>query len=189
MIKSALVLGLLISINCAFSHSPNEVSFSIYEKDTSILVDTEFPWSLRNAVFISDSTLNDSSSFEEIKASLFKYVNQNFVITGVNGEQIKLLKLIDLKNQGHHENYQFVFEKKEIGKIKNTLLFNFSSKQKNFHLLQLNGEKLEFVLTKKNQEITIKETRTISNLVIAFSLVFLFIVVFFLKKKFKSSSV
>jgi hypothetical protein len=188
MIKSALVLGLLISINCAFSHSPNEVSFSIYEKDTSILVETEFPWSLRNAVFIADSSLNDSSSYKEIKTSLFNYVNQNFVIIDVNGKQIKLLKLIDLKNQGHHENYQFVFEKKEIGKIKNTLLFNFSSKQKNFHLFQLNGKKLEFVLTKENPEKIIAEQSNLSKIVLALSVLFLIIGALILTRKTKALS-
>ena len=183
--KIVIVIGFLFSvINNAFSHSPNEVSFSIYEKDTFVLVDTEFPWSIRNAVFMADSTLNESSSFDEIKVSLFNYVTQNFVMTSVDGKVIKLLKLIDLKNQGHHENYQFVFENKEIGKIKNTLLFNFSEKQKNFHFLNLEGEKTKFVLTPEFPEKTIAEKSYFSKIVLAMSILFLIIAALYVNRNF-----
>ena len=186
MIRIALFLVLIGFLNCAYSHSPNEVSFSIYEKDTFILVDTEFPWSIRNAVFIADSTLSDSSSFDEIKNSLFHYVNQNFVMTDVKGKQIKLLKLVDLKNKGHHENYQFVFENKEIGKIKNSLLFNFSKKQKNYHVLQIGNERKEFVLSKEDPEVEIKEPSSFSKLQVILLILIILLLGFILRNKFSS---
>lgn len=188
MIKPALILGLLISINNAFSHSPNEVSFSIYEKETSILVDTEFPWSIRNAVFIYDTTLSNKSSIEEIHASLFDYVNQNFVLKEYNGKQIKLLQVLDSKNQGHHENFQFVFEKKAIGSIKNTLLFNFSKKQKNIHVLKTVGKNKKFVLTIEKPEIEFEQPTSYFYYGLFVCLILLSIISFFLLRKSKAFS-
>lgn len=158
------MIGLLFSINPLFSHSPNEVSFSIYKEDTFILVDAEFPWSLRNAVFMYDSTLNNQSTFQDIQNSLFRYIEANLIIKAENEEILKLLKVTDKKGKSHHEEYQLVFEKKTIKSIRNTLLFNFSSKQKNFHVLDVNEQKTEFVLTKDNPEITFEAESSISYL-------------------------
>lgn len=187
-VRNIIVLGLLFSLkNFVFSHSPNEVSFSIYESDTSILVDTEFPWSIRNAVFMFDSTLNKKSTYEDIHNSLFNYIEENLIINDLNGDKIKLLKVINKKNQGHHENYQFVFEKRGIRKIKNTLLFNFSKKQKNYHVLDINGEKKEFVLThnKKEEEILSKKG-FLSKTAITITILLLFSSYFILMRKRRS---
>ena len=154
-----IILGLIFLLNQILAHSPNEVSFSIYEKDTFILVDAEFPWSLRNAVFMFDSTLNKESTFQDIQNSLFLYIQVNLILTDEAGEKLELLKVTDQKGQSHHEEYQITFEKRPIQKIRNTLLFNFSSKQKNFHLLEINGGKTEFVLTKDKPEIAFKSEK------------------------------
>lgn len=187
--RAVFVFGFLFSLlNNTFSHSPNEVSFSIYKKDTFILVDTEFPWAIRNAVFMADSLLNDSSTKEEINNSLFTYVKHNFVLKDIGGEPIKLLKLVDTKNEGHHENYQFVFEKKEIGEIKNTLLFNFSKKQKNFHVLNLEGEKIQFVLTPDSPEKVIKKKQFPIKYLFVVFLGIIFLIAFLFRKRLNAST-
>ena len=182
MRNSLLIFSLLFLINDAFSHSPSEVSFSIYEGDTFILVDAQFPWALRNAVFMFDSTLNKQSTFKEIKESLFIYISQNLVLLDENNDRIKLLKVIDKKGNSHHEEYQLVFENKPASSIRNSLLFNFSNKQKNFHLVKLNGEQHEFFLTKEHPVFEFKTENSKGYLYLIIGIITLIFAVVFLRK-------
>lgn len=154
----------------------------MYEKDTFIVVDAEFPWSLRNAVFMFDTMLSNTSSLQDIQNSLFRYIEQNLVLRDRKGEKLALLQVADQKGQSHHEEYQLTFENKPISSIRNTLLFNFSEKQKNFHVLDINGEKKEFVLTPTSPEIIFEAKNTFKYLFYFFGcLVLVFGYVLFLK--------
>ena len=188
MIRIGFVLILVLRISNLLSHSPNEAHFSIYEDELNLLVDAEFPWTISKAVFLYDSSLNLNPSHENIHESLLSYVKENFIILNLSGDTIELKEVVNLQNQGHHEKYQFIFQKGEVSLLRNTLMFNFSDKQKNYHTFTLEDLRKEFQLDKLHPEFLIQEKKPVSFVpFLGLIVVMTALLVIFLRKRAKAS--
>ena len=141
----------------------------------------EFPWSLRNALFLYCPALekhNDSISMDVV----FKeYLTANLILLDANGTPFELDSYEYLEMEGHmHQNtYKIIYKGENLHEIKNTIMFNLYFSQTNYHSFR--ESEAFFTTTSKSNLIVIP---TISNIVLWMLLsltVFMFI---FIKRMF-----
>ena len=137
MIKKALLGLSYLVFPTSFAHDTQEAFLNIEVSKESVHVKSEFPWTIRKALFKFDSTLDNSTNTDDIQTSFIRYVQSNLILTDYEGIQLELLKVYQAENAGHsHQtNYNFIYKGEELHKVTNTLLFNINDNQKNYHSL------------------------------------------------------
>lgn len=144
--KHFLLLALMFVGLKSRAHDANKAYFNLSIEQNQIMVDAEFPWTIRNALLSYDPQLEFQSDQHTFNNRFKDYVTENFKIEDNSGEPLNLLQVEILQKDGHsHQvNYQFIFEKGLVKKISNSLMFNLQNNQINVHTITINGESIIF---------------------------------------------
>lgn len=120
------------------AHESNKSFFKIEQKDATIEVIAEFPWTIRNALLEFAPELKTSKSKDEFDEKFFNYIKSAFIISDIKGKQLELLSVVHINTEGHshQNNYLIVFKGSTYNKVKNTISFNLKNKQVNYHTLK-----------------------------------------------------
>tara|TARA_R110002049_G_scaffold68465_7_gene177488 strand:- start:1233 stop:1811 length:579 start_codon:yes stop_codon:yes gene_type:complete len=144
------LLILFISISTlGFAHDANIAFFKIQQKENTVEVQAEFPWSIRNAVVEAYPRLESSNNQEDFDVAFFEYVKSNFQLRQ-NNSVLTLISIEYDAQQGHshQSNFVFVFEGNQFDSIKNTMMFNAYVNQENYHDILLDTEHVKFITSK-----------------------------------------
>lgn len=159
----SICLCLFMSV---YAHDTNKAFFVVTQQDNEIVVEAEFPWTIRKAVFKEFPTLENTKNQQTIDKAFFDYINKYFQIFSSAGKQLRLKSVNYFKKVGghsHQNDYTLVFEGNDFSEIKNMLMFNAFEHQKNYHELTLNGETLTFITDKNRVSFTKKSTPVKKN--------------------------
>lgn len=138
----------------ALAHDPNMAYFTIVQKDSSVEITAEFPWTVRTALIKAFPNLKEAKTKAEFEKAFFSYCQQHIQLLGQYGNVLPLLQVQELPNEGHGDSWQYLltFKGQQWTHIRNTMLFNLYDSQTNFHWMTLKGKKVEFVTTKNEPE-------------------------------------
>lgn len=151
----------------SFAHAPNEAFFEFFESDKQLLIKAEFPWTIREALLAARPNLKTAQTTEEMTAGLLSYLQEHIE---VRNEQNQLIPIQSIKaapntnGHGHGSVYMLLLgENQWISSIKNTCMFEAYSDQTNFHSIEANTTRLEFVTNKEKTTYTIQQNLPISK--------------------------
>jgi hypothetical protein len=102
--------------------------------------------------------LENAKTKEEFLNALEEYVKLNLILTKENGETYKITELQEIENSGHshQNNFVFSFSGTGLSTIKNTMMFDYSDKQVNFHVLEKHEKEVKFETSKNNPDFVIE---------------------------------
>ena len=142
--KIALLLSFFFYENCD-AHNPNEAFFKIKETQNTVEISAEFPWTLRCSLLMFSPKLRTAKSQQEFEAVFVEYIKKNLILTDKDGKKMLFRSFKELKNDGHsHGNsYLLTFEGKNVTEISNTIMFEISDKQINYHTIEKKGNSFE----------------------------------------------
>lgn len=146
--SSLLIAILCLFLNYGFAHDANKAFFKIEQKEDVVVVEAEFPWSIRSSLLIAFPDLELSRKQEDYDVALFDYLNNHLIIT--NGlERLPLLSVNKTVSQGHsHQaNYILTFKGASFNKITNSIMCNLTREQTNYHELLLQTKSVEYITT------------------------------------------
>lgn len=131
-------LLLLLCNSSLYAHDSNKAYFTITQNNNNILVQAEFPWTIRKALMQFKPSLEKANKTTVFKQALFDYVSSSLVIRNYNENKFKLLSITEVSSAGHsHQiDYLFTFEAGNIASITNTLLFTVNTNQINYHTIK-----------------------------------------------------
>lgn len=132
------------------AHNPNETYCKVLQKENRVEVETELPWTIRNAVLKQYPTLEKSKIQADLDKAFFDYVSQNLVLKDKQNKVLALKEVKPLLNNGetHSNRYLFVYEG-VFEQIENRLLFNLYDTQQNYLDIEQGNEVVKFVTTPK----------------------------------------
>ena len=152
----------LVSI-LSWGHEPNEAYFVIKNTGSTIEVEAEFPWTIRNVLLQYDKSLENATTKDAFEKAFFSYAKENLVFFDIDNNQLKLLSIKELPRVGHSHGsrFLFVFKGGKYQKIKNKLMFSLYDNQQNHHeLITFENLTKNYSTTKNNP---IFELKTKSN--------------------------
>jgi len=137
---------LLLFSSGLYAHKTNEAFFRIVPKESVIEVETDFPWTLRNALLKFRPELKNDSDRSEFQIAFIDYLKANLKLIDSNGEFLEFVKFEEINNLGnsHQNSYIITYKGTAFEKIENTLLFNIFNNQVNYHRITLDGTKTIF---------------------------------------------
>ncbi len=118
------------------THDSNIAHFKITSDKNYTIVEAEFTWSIRNAVFKFAPHLENQATKATIQKALEEYITENLVLSSSSNGRLKLKSVKEIKTSkghSHQINYQITFEGSRFDRITNTMLINVNSKQTNYH--------------------------------------------------------
>ncbi len=187
-----VVVIMCLFITNGFAHDANKSFFKIQQKVDFVEVQSEFPWSIRNAVLEAFPELENSNNQKDFDTAFFKYIDANFSIR--NGKallSLVSLKAVDSHGHSHQNNFVFVFAGNNFDTVTNTIMFNIYDNQENYHEVEIDKQHMEFVTITENMSFKInldsdsKSSIGKDTIVILLALVFsvLMSLLFFKNKK------
>ncbi len=141
---------LLLVISCfqtlGIAHSPHECYFDIKIEKNACIIKAEFPWTLRNALLAFDPALNNTQTQQSFERAFEKYISSHLIIKDTHGKALVFKGYKALKSSGHsHQNeYALEYEGGYVKQVTNTIMFEMSDKQVNYHGLMVNGQPKTF---------------------------------------------
>jgi hypothetical protein len=147
-----LLYTLILFSTFCYSHESNKAFFKITQNDKKIIINAEFPWTIRKALIEYNPQLENATTKEDFIYSLKKYLKQNLSLKDNNDVIIELTKLTEIENPGHshQSNYLLEYRGNNLQNISNTLLFNINNVQKNYHQIIINNTELKFITSTKH---------------------------------------
>ena len=141
---------LCLVMTVGYAHEADEAFFKLTQKEVTVEIEAEFPWSLRNALIAFDpslATAKDKSAFEN---AFIAYLKANLILKNGNGKTFEFIGFTEIKNNGHsHQNtYVITYKGSDLQSVYNTLLFNINAEQENYHTLFVGTKQQAFVTTK-----------------------------------------
>jgi len=136
----------LSAIN-GYAHEVNKAFFEIRQFKNEITVDTEFPWTLRDALIEFNPQLNKKGVTKiDFESTFIDYMNENLRLIGRDGDQIEAIGFTEIKNIGHahQNNYTLTYDSGEIVEILNTTMFNIFDNQVNFSAVIIDDKTYSF---------------------------------------------
>lgn len=183
--KKIFFLIFFASIYSVKAHDANKAFFVVTQQENEVIVEAEFPWTIRKAIFKEFPILETTKNQQVFDDIVFKYMNKYLQLYTRNNEKL-LLKSVQYvkkeKGHSHQNNYVITFKGNSFFKVENRLMFNGIRNQKNYHTLLLNGEENQFITTEKNSWFTQKTAHKNRNLK-WFTLVALASLLFIIYKK------
>ncbi len=178
------ILFLLSCTSVSFAHNPDESHYKVRVEGSQTLIEAEFAWFLKNAIFEYAPRLKDPKNKGEFVDVFFEYVQKNIIIKNTQNEQLPLLDIKQLKQRGHshQSNFLFTYEGNDIAHVTNTMLFNISEKHLNHHIFEGN----KYLTTSATQSFGLKDIQEPSfdwRYLLLFVIPVLAIVVFVFKKE------
>jgi hypothetical protein len=159
---------LLLVISCfqnmSLAHSPHECYFDIKMEKQSCTITAEFPWTLRNALLALDPTLKNAQAPQAFKQTFEKYISSHLILKDKEGKMLIFKGFRALESSGHsHQNeYVLEYEGGNIHQVTNTIMFEMSDKQSNYHSIMIDGTKRTFE-TYKGQDSFIIDNLSTNN--------------------------
>lgn len=144
-------------VSKTFSHDTNKAFFVITQKNNEVVIEAEFPWTIRNAIFQEYPILETVKTQKVFDKIVFEYIKKHFEVFSSGNKPLRLKKVNYIKkglSHSHQNDYVFVFEGSDFMKIKNTLMFTAFEQQKNHHSLKIDGKSLEFLTDKHTTSFT-----------------------------------
>lgn len=137
MKKLAILTIAFILPFLAFAHEGNKSFFKIEQKEATIEVVAEFPWTIRNALLDFVPELKNSKTKEAFDAAFFEYIKSSFILMDKKGNQLELISIESINSDSHsHQNdFLFSFKGTTFVKISNRISFNLNSNQINHHTI------------------------------------------------------
>lgn len=149
---------------CAFNpfgyaHEVNEAFFKINQKENTVEIEAEFPWTMRNALIAFNPSLENATSKKDFENTFIEYIKANLILTDKKGNKLKYQEYRELKNSGHahQNNYLIIFKGDELYEIINTILFNVYNNQVNYHTITSNSKQENFTTKKGEQRFILKK--------------------------------
>ncbi len=140
--------------NFGFAHEPNEAFFTYIQKENTVEVMAELPWSMRNALMKFNPSLESSTSKKDFENTFNEYINKNLILKGKNGNLLQFLKFKELESIGHshQNNYLIIFNGTDLFDITNTFMFNLYDNQINYNQVTIDNKKTSFKTEKKSKQ-------------------------------------
>lgn len=153
-----IVLSMTVVMN-NHAHDPHEAFFRINQTKDTVKIKAQFPWTLRNALIKFSPTLVDAKSSQDFERAFVEYVKKNIIMVDTLGAAMPFAYFEAFDNNGHsHEsNYLLVFLGNGIGKITNSMMFDNSDKQTNYHYLRTENKDIEFQTSPKRPTFSPRE--------------------------------
>ena len=147
-----------------FAHESNKSFFKIEQKEATVEVVAQFPWTIRNALLEFAPNLKTSKNKKEFDENFYNYIKSAFVITDAEGNQLELLSVTPTIISGHsHKNdFSLVFKGITFNKITNTISFNLKHQQINHHTIIDGYETRVFETSIKNPSFNISKQHNAS---------------------------
>jgi len=162
--RNIFLLTFFLSVHIAFAHSIDEAYFKIYMKDAKTFVDAEFPYTIRDAVLKVYPEIENSTQ-QKFDEKVLKYFVANLKMYN-NGNTFLIKNLKQLKGE-HNHSVKYIFDFGRVDwsslKIRNTIMFNINSNQKNFHTLQNEKLNKQFTTSKDFKTWSLKEKKKSSQ--------------------------
>lgn len=134
-----------------YAHDSKEAFFTIPQdgRNGRVQVQAEFPWTIRTALLTYDTTLQTAKTRAEFDQALFNYVKANLILQDPDGQPLQLIKAYEAEagGHGHQSNFIFEYSGNRVHQITNTMLFNLSDQQINYHTILADNQNLEFETT------------------------------------------
>lgn len=152
MRKYILVVIAIILPLITFAHEGNKSFFKIEQKETTVEVIAEFPWTIRNALLGFAPELKNSKSQEDFDTAFFEYIKSSFILRDLDGNQLELLTIKDIRLDGHsHQNdFLFTFKGTSFNTVLNHISFNLTPSQINHHTIAKGYDFKTFETTHKH---------------------------------------
>jgi hypothetical protein len=136
-----------ISSAYGYAHESNEAFFNIVQKQNTIEIQAEFPWTMRGALIAFNPELKAASNKEAFEKTFVEYMKFNLIFTNELGERLDYSGYREMDNNGHshQNNYLLIFNGNRFSQVTNTTMFNIYDNQVNYHTLIKNDEEYTFV--------------------------------------------
>jgi hypothetical protein len=157
---------LILIISClqtlGFAHSPHECYFDIKLENNTCTIKAEFPWTLRNALLDFDPSLNSIQTPQAFETAFEKYISSNLNLKDKEGKMLIFKGFRALESSGHsHQNeYALEYEGSDVKQVTNTIMFEMSDKQSNYHSIMVDGTKRTFETYKGQDSFMIDDLST-----------------------------
>ena len=142
---------LLFSFVCIFNvfgyaHETNEAFFTIIQKENTIEIKAEFPWTMRNALTAFNPSLKKSTNKDDFENTFVEYIKANLLLKDRNGNILKYQAYQELENNdhSHQNNYLIIFKGSDLFEITNTIMFNVYDNQVNYNTITINSKQETF---------------------------------------------
>jgi hypothetical protein len=141
---------LLLVISCfqnmSFAHSPHECYYNIKIEKNGCTISAEFPWTLRNALLNFDPALKNAQQPQAFEKAFEKYISSHLILKDTHGKALVFKGYRALENSGHsHQNeYVLKYEGGDVYQVTNTIMFEMSDKQSNYHSVFVDGTEKNF---------------------------------------------
>lgn len=124
-----------------FVHETNEAFFKFVQKQNTIEIEAEFPWTMRNALIAFNPSLENSTNKNAFENSFIEYIKANLILKDKNGDTLEYQAFQKLENNGHsHQNYyRVIFKGNDLFEITNTMMFNLNDNQINYNRITINS--------------------------------------------------
>lgn len=139
--KYLLVLSFVCICVSGYAHETNEAFFKISEKENTIEVQAEFPWTMRNALMAFNPSLENSTNKKDFENTFIEYIKTNLILKDKNGNLLKYKEYKELETNGHshQNNYLIIFKGNNLSEITNTVMFNIYGNQVNYNTITVNS--------------------------------------------------
>ncbi|MFK5856550.1 MAG: hypothetical protein QM503_10495 [Bacteroidota bacterium] len=161
--KYLLFFSFVCVINTfGYAHETNEAFFNIIEKENTIEIQAEFPWTMRNALIAFNPSLENSTDKKDFENTFVEYLKANLILKDKNGDILKYQNYQELENNGHshQNNYLIIFRGSDLFEITNTIMFNVYENQVNYNTITVNSNKITFKTKKGLTHFTLKKNDT-----------------------------
>ena len=137
---------IICHLNLGLAHNPHECFFDIKIEKQSCTISAEFPWTLRNALIQQTPALKDAKSTLEFEKAFEQYIAANLILKNNHGQSLlfKGFKTLDNSGHSHQSSYALQYQGSDVKQITNTIMFDISDKQVNYHSLMVDGQKKTF---------------------------------------------
>lgn len=149
------------------AHNPRESYCLVNIQDGDLYLRLDFSWSIQEAIQLANPQVEKNVDKEAFWELLVAYIKANLEVS-MDGKKVDFTSIKEVPQaHGHSLILVLKYTRLPLEKIefKNTLLFNYSSRQRNFHRFSWEGQKAEWHITSQEAPsfIISKKQAKISN--------------------------
>jgi len=151
-----------LNSNLGHAHETNEAFFAFIQKETTVEIEVEFPWTLRNALIEFNPLLENSTTKKEFENTFSNYIKETIILKDKNGKLLHYQGFIELETKGHsHQNrYLLIFKGTNLFEVINTIMFNVNDNQVNYNSITINSTEMTFKTKKGSNKFYINDSTT-----------------------------
>ena len=146
-----LFLFSLLFLNLSLkAHEANEAFFVVKQQGNKTIVESEFPWTMRNALLAFDPALENATDKAAFERVFERYIQAHLILLDSEGHPLNFLGFQEMETSGHahQSNYVLTFEDGDLAEIRNSLMFDLYEHQVNYVLLRIGDQERTFQTTR-----------------------------------------